>query len=152
MLSNAVTVFSHTITFLYTFSCDEFCFLPVLFDRSLYLFFPLYFIGTRGIINVGCECVWKGFDRILNLSDWMNNARHNSVRFFEISHFIYSGGARSRNLGWAFEGQHAFWGGKIEFHEISPPLVAKIFDPLDFFPYIFFRNFFPDISNFFPDI
>ena len=36
MLSNAVTVFSHTITFLYTFSCDEFCLLPVLFDRSLY--------------------------------------------------------------------------------------------------------------------
>ena len=23
--------------------------------------------------------------------------------------------------GGAFEGQHAFWGGKIEFHEISPP-------------------------------
>ena len=33
-----------------------------------------------------------------------------------------SGGARSRNLGGgAFEGQHPFWGGKIEFHEISPP-------------------------------
>ena len=24
-------------------------------------------------------------------------------------------------FGGAFEGQHAFWGGKIEFHEISPP-------------------------------
>ena len=24
-------------------------------------------------------------------------------------------------FGRAFEGQHAFWGGKIEFHEISPP-------------------------------
>ena len=23
--------------------------------------------------------------------------------------------------GGAFEGQHAFWGCKIEFHEISPP-------------------------------
>ena len=43
--------------------------------------------------------------------------------------------------GGAFEGQHAFWGGKIEFHEISPPLVAKIFDPLDFFPYIFSEIF-----------
>ena len=34
-----------------------------------------------------------------------------------------SGGARSQNLGGAFEGQHAFWGGggKIEFYEISPP-------------------------------
>ena len=54
----------------------------------------------------------------------------------------------------AFEGQHAFWGrgGKIEFHEISPPFVAKIFDPLDIFPYIFSRNFFPDISNFFPGL
>ena len=53
-----------------------------------------------------------------------------------------SGGARSRNLRGAFEGQHAFGGGgKIEFHEISPPLVAKIFDPLDFFPYIFSEIF-----------
>ena len=24
-------------------------------------------------------------------------------------------------FGGAFEGQHAFWGGNIEFHEISPP-------------------------------
>ena len=34
-----------------------------------------------------------------------------------------------------------FGGSKIEFHEISPPLVAKIFDPLDFFPYIFSEIF-----------
>ena len=64
-----------------------------------------------------------------------------------------SGGARPRNLGGGhlrgnthfggatriLERQHAFLGGKI----------AKIFDPRGFFPYIFFRNFFPDISNFF---
>ena len=36
---------------------------------------------------------------------------------------------------------HFGGGGKIEFHEISPPLVAKIFDPLDFFPYIFSEIF-----------
>ena len=67
--------------------------------------------------------------------------------------------------GGAFEGQHAFGGGKIEFHEISPPLVAKIFDLLDFFPYIFseifsrtFLIFFqtfkncPDLPKFFSDL
>ena len=56
-------------------------------------------------------------------------------------------------------------GGKIEFHEISPPLVAKIFDLLDFFPYIFseifsrtFLIFFqtfkncPDLPKFFSDL
>ena len=36
---------------------------------------------------------------------------------------------------------HLGGGGKIEFHEISPPLVAKIFDPLDFLQYIFSEIF-----------
>ena len=52
-----------------------------------------------------------------------------------------SGGARSRNLGGHLRGNTHFGGSKIEFHEISPPLVAKIFDPLDFFPYIFSEIF-----------
>ena len=52
-------------------------------------------------------------------------------------------------------------GGKIEFHEISPPFVAKIFDPLDFFPYIFSRTFLiffqtfkncPGLPKFFTDL
>ena len=50
----------------------------------------------------------------------------------------------------AFEGQHAFGGGgKIEFHEISPPPGCQNFCPPEFFSTHFFRNFFPDISNFF---
>ena len=65
-----------------------------------------------------------------------------------------SGGARSRNLGGgAFEGQHAFGGGQDRISRNLPsPSLPKIFDPLDFFPYIFSENFFPDISNFFPDL
>ena len=55
-------------------------------------------------------------------------------------------------FGGAFEGQHAFWGGKIEFHEISPPPRCQNFWPPGFFFIHFFRNFFPDISNFFPDL
>ena len=69
--------------------------------------------------------------------------------------FSSSGGARSRNLGGHLRGNTYFFGGgggKIEFHDVSPPLVAKILDHLDFFPYIPKRNFFPDISNFFPDL
>ena len=41
--------------------------------------------------------------------------------------------------GGAFEGQHAFGGGKIEFHEISPP--PRCQNPLDLFPYIFSEIF-----------
>ena len=60
-----------------------------------------------------------------------------------------SGGARFRNLGGHLRGNtHFGGGGKIEFHEISLPLVAKIFNPWIFSIHVF-RNFFPDISNFF---
>ena len=54
----------------------------------------------------------------------------------------------------AFEGQHTFWGGggKIEFHEISPPPRCQNFWLPGFFSIHFFRSFFPDISNFFPDL
>ena len=52
-------------------------------------------------------------------------------------------------FGGAFEEQHAFWGGKIEFHEVSPPPRCQNFRPPEFFSIHFFRNFFPDISNFF---
>ena len=54
--------------------------------------------------------------------------------------------------GGAFEGQHAFWGGGKNFTKSPLTLVAKIFYSLDFFSIHFFRNFFPDISNFFPDL
>ena len=50
--------------------------------------------------------------------------------------------------GGAFERQHAFWEGKIEFHEISSPSLPKFLTPW-IFSIHFFRNFFPDISNFF---
>ena len=48
-------------------------------------------------------------------------------------------------FGGAFEGQHAFWGGedRISRNLPSPSL------PKFLIPWIFFRNFFPDISNFF---
>ena len=69
-------------------------------------------------------------------------------------------------FGGAFEGQHAFWGGgKIEFHEISPPPRCQKFWPPGFFPYIFSENFSrtfliffqtfkncPGLSNFFTDL
>ena len=53
-----------------------------------------------------------------------------------------------------FEGQTRIFGGggKIEFHEISHPLVCQNFWLPGFFSIHFFRNFFPDISNFFPDL
>ena len=45
--------------------------------------------------------------------------------------------------GGAFEGQHAFWGGKIEFHEISPPPHCQKF----LTPWIFFHTFFSEIFS-----
>ena len=38
-------------------------------------------------------------------------------------------------------GNTHFWGGKIEFHEISPPPRCQNFNLLDFFPYIFSEIF-----------
>ena len=63
-----------------------------------------------------------------------------------------SGGARSRNLGGHLRSNTHFWGGKIEFHEISPSPRCQNFLPPGFFSIHFSRNFFPDISNFSPDL
>ena len=86
-----------------------------------------------------------------------------------------SGGARSRNLGGGHLRGNMHFGGQDRISRNLPsPLVAKIFDPLDFFPYIFseifsrtfliyfqtfkncpglpkivlaYQKFFPDLSN-----
>ena len=54
-------------------------------------------------------------------------------------------------LGGGIWGATRILGGKIEFHEIpgSPPRRCQNFWPPGFFSIHFFRNFFPDISNFF---
>ena len=61
------------------------------------------------------------------------------VRCVQVSEF---GGHLRGNM-------HLGGGGKIEFHEISPPPRCQNFCPPEFFSTHFFRNFFPDISNFF---
>ena len=55
---------------------------------------------------------------------------------------IFSGGARSRNLGGHLRGNAHFREGKIEFHEMSPPPRCQNFWPPGFFPYIFSEIFF----------
>ena len=65
---------------------------------------------------------------------------------------MYSGGARLQNLGGgAFEGLHIL-GGKIEFQEISPTPVVKIFDSLGFFPGYTQTKIFPEHFQFFLDL
>ena len=55
---------------------------------------------------------------------------------------LYQWRRKVSEFGWAFEGQQALGGGgKIEFTKSPLPLVAKIFDPLDFFLCIFSEIF-----------
>ena len=63
-----------------------------------------------------------------------------------------SGGARSRNLGGGhFRGNTHFGGQDRISRNLPSPSLPKFLTP-GFFSIHFFRNFFPDISNFFPDL